>query len=107
MPAIKQAQREKAGPGMRSGGDPAIPARIDRPKTARTCKPRYKNRAIIRSRPFYRFTEAALAESAVFFGICLSLSQAQSIASSSAVYYNSMSVKPRGRACGNVYDRRR
>ena len=97
----------EAGPGMRSGGDPAIPARIDRRKTAWTCDNLYKNRAIFESASSSAPPTSGPAGTAVFFGSCLRPLQPQSIASSRAVYYNSMSVKPWGRACGDAYGQRR
>jgi ribose-phosphate pyrophosphokinase len=66
----------QAGPGMRSGGDPAIPARIDRLKTARTCDNLYKNRAIFRSADCRALSNRLSARSAAFFGSCLCLPQA-------------------------------
>jgi hypothetical protein len=49
---------------------------------------------------------AALVRDAAFFGNCLSLPQALSIASPPPLYYNSMSVKPWDRAQGDAHDRR-
>ena len=87
---------------MRSGGDPAIPARIDRPKTARTCGNLYKNRATFRSAGYGVLPARRIGPNAAFFGSCLRLPQAASIASPAAFYYNSKSVKPWDRAQGDA-----
>ena len=93
---------------MRSGGDPAIPARIDRRSDGLDLHSPVQEPCQLEYRDFPRVPcKCLLFGSAAFFGICLSLSQALSIASPHAVYYNSMSVKSWGRARGNAYGRRR
>jgi hypothetical protein len=92
---------------MRSGGDPAIPARIDRRGDGLDLQTPVQKSCHNAIRCFLHPWHRLPAKSAAFFGSCLSLSQALSIAYPRLVYYNSMSVKPWGRARGDAYGRRR
>jgi hypothetical protein len=63
---------------MRSGGDPAIPARIDRIcLTVRTCSSDNKNRAKRRAATFRAFSSKRQGAHAAFFSICLQLQRSK------------------------------
>jgi hypothetical protein len=91
---------------MRSGCDPAIPARIDRRRgSPDLCAPVQKacHSANAVSRPV---AVSHARATAAFFGNCRSSPQPLAIASREPVYYNSVCVKLWDRAQGNASDRR-